>query len=615
MKLRKLIGAMAFLLVCVILLVTASYAWLSMSRAPEITGVDVQIGANGSLAIALLSDSTYLDPTLIRSSVGDSAEIQNPTVSNQTWGNVIDLSDGSYGLSRISMLPSRLNVSAGEQGVVSSGMLSVPNYGVDGRFGSLSADTVSAVFSEDRFICYTDHQSYGVRGIGTISHMSSQQLSLASAKALVRSYTSAASSTAESVWMSNGAALFDICYRRYYLNLDSFNNSDVAAIRDTAARLLSAVSYIDLALRQGIVGYAASAMENESDFKTLRGTVENTAVPLSAITAMLPISLPSGFGSWIEAVESNKTAAYSAITACDMLRGDRYTWQQISPLLEAVIDLNEVFVGQSRLTSITPGTLLPIDIVLTISPEAGIMADTADFTGNYSAFFSYGDTSSVEVTTLSPVSKAYLTQVAEVLEGLEPAGNGMAADAELNDVYGCAIDLAFRCNTNSNLLLQTAPMLRVDNDSEGIDIQGGGSYMRFSSENLTEEQIVAMMDAIRIAFLDNRSNLLCIAKLNTSNCTSGEEGITAPLYLYEFIVSGDGSISMGERQTERNVIASLTEGIPTIVTVVMWLDGDHVDNSLAAISGKSMEGALNLQFAGSAALHAADVNIRANDGT
>lgn len=612
MKLRKLTSVITILLICLILLVSASYAWITISRTPEITGIDTQIGANGSLAIALLSDKTYLDPSGIRAGVGDSLEL-DPTSSNLTWGNVIDLSDESYGLGQISMLPSRLNVSAGEQNVVSSNMLSVPSYGLDGRFGSFAMDTVSSTFSEGKFIYYAERQGYGVRGIGTITDMSLQQSALAGAKSLVKSYSAAASAAAKSVWTSNGAFLFDICYRKYYLNLESFNNSDVAAIRDTATRLMNALSYIDLALRQGIIGYASSTVENESDLKTLRTTVENTSIPLSMMVDMLPADLPSGFSKWIDTVDNDRLAMYGVITACDRLRGDRYTWEIISPLLGAVMNTEEVFVGQDRLASITPGTLLPVDAVLTMTPEAGVMADIADYAGNYSTFFSYTDTTSVEAVTMSTVSKAYLAQVSEALDKLEPAGDGIASSSVLEDVYGFAVDLAFQSNLPSDLLLQTEPELRVDNDSQGADIQGGGSYMRFSSEDLSEEQIVYMMDAIRLAFLDNRNNLLGIAKLNTSNYTVGENGVIAPLYLYDFAVSPDGSLSMGERQKKDNVITSLTAGIPNIVTVVVWLDGDHVDNSLAANGSKSMEGALNLQFAGSGTLHSANLDIRPSE--
>jgi surface protein len=135
--------------------------------------------------------------------------------------------------------------------------------------------------------------------------------------------------------------------------------------------------------------------------------------------------------------------------------------------------------------------------------------------------------------------------------------------------------------------------------------QGGGSYMRFASEYMTIEQIVPLMDAIRIGFLDNQNDLIAIAKLNTSNFEETEEGISAALHLYHYSVAADGSISMGERLKEDAAITALPEGMPVVLTVVVWLDGDHVENSYVATNAQSITGVLNLQFASSAELQPA----------
>ena len=66
---RKLIVIIVAFIVSIALLVSATFAWFSMSTMPEISGIDTYIGANGSLEIALLSDSSYLDPSSIRSKV------------------------------------------------------------------------------------------------------------------------------------------------------------------------------------------------------------------------------------------------------------------------------------------------------------------------------------------------------------------------------------------------------------------------------------------------------------------------------------------------------------------------------------------------------------------
>ena len=121
-----------------------------------------------------------------------------------------------------------------------------------------------------------------------------------------------------------------------------------------------------------------------------------------------------------------------------------------------------------------------------------------------------------------------------------------------------------------------------------------------------------MMDALRVAFLDNQSNMIGLAKLNTSNYSETEEGISAPLYLYDHNVSPDGSISVGERLDDQSSLMYLSEDMATVLTVVVWLDGDHVDNALASIGGLSMTGSLNLQFASSADLLPSQQNIKNN---
>ncbi len=183
---------------------------------------------------------------------------------------------------------------------------------------------------------------------------------------------------------------------------------------------------------------------------------------------------------------------------------------------------------------------------------------------------------------------------------------------QLEDVYGFAIDLAFRCNAASDLLLQTSPTDRIGQEgrTELTSTQGSGSFMKFTSDQLDTEQMVMMMDAIRICFVDNQNHILALAKLNTSNYNEEEGAVSAPLYLYDYTISNDGSISMGERREDDSVVTSLQKDVATVITTVVWLDGDHIDNSSAAITAQSMSGMLNLQFASSADLVASDIGIQ-----
>lgn len=134
--LREKVTAVAFLLaLSVIMLTSASYAWLTISKAPEVTAVNTNIAANGSLEIALATGNGLIPPG--ESQVGDSAAADEQTTiyANTTWGNLINLNDEAYGLENLVLRPAQLNTAA---------LLESPLYGSvfggDGRVTQLSSN-------------------------------------------------------------------------------------------------------------------------------------------------------------------------------------------------------------------------------------------------------------------------------------------------------------------------------------------------------------------------------------------------------------------------------------------------------------------------------------------
>ena len=130
--------------------------------------------------------------------------------------------------------------------------------------------------------------------------------------------------------------------------------------------------------------------------------------------------------------------------------------------------------------------------------------------------------------------------------------------------------------------------------------------MEFTTKdkNFSVTSMLQLMDAVRVAFVDDQYNVLGIAKLNTSNRTSEDGKVKAPLYLYDFTISAeDDSLVMGERRKTSNVITALEQNTAKAISVVVWLDGDIVDNTMvSATEDVSLSGILNLQFASSADL-------------
>lgn len=136
-EIRERVIAVALLFAMSMAMMTsATFAWLTISRAPEVTAVSTTVAANGNLEIALATGNQMLAVPPEESEIGDSyaAEGQSVTAANVTWGNLVNLSDESYGLEHLELKPAQLNTAA---------LLTSPLYGAeyhkDGRVEKLTS--------------------------------------------------------------------------------------------------------------------------------------------------------------------------------------------------------------------------------------------------------------------------------------------------------------------------------------------------------------------------------------------------------------------------------------------------------------------------------------------
>lgn len=125
---RRLSAALIMLLVSSIMLVATTYAWFTLSTAPEVKNIDTTVAGNGSLEIALLP--TNGDITAITSGRGTSGDYAGgnalATAANVSWGNLLDLSDASYGLAKLEMTPAHVDLTDGFK-------FTTADFGYDGR--------------------------------------------------------------------------------------------------------------------------------------------------------------------------------------------------------------------------------------------------------------------------------------------------------------------------------------------------------------------------------------------------------------------------------------------------------------------------------------------------
>lgn len=156
---KRKVFMVCMLLACSgILAVVTTYAWFILSTAPEISGVTMTAGANGSLEVVLLDNTTFNSPDekiSVSEDGADSLYGEDGTTkltgfdairkANARWGNLVDLSAEEYGLGKIKLYPSVLNTANGSipRG---EGILSIPRYGLDGRVVKVSSDTVSSFY-------------------------------------------------------------------------------------------------------------------------------------------------------------------------------------------------------------------------------------------------------------------------------------------------------------------------------------------------------------------------------------------------------------------------------------------------------------------------------------
>lgn len=555
---RKLYSALSMLLVSGIMMVTSSYAWFVMSTAPEVKGIQTQVGANGALEIALLNKQSWDD--LTRLDMGDIDENatteQNTVEANLTWGNLVDLESATYGLSNIILQPSRLNVTSattgeGENAVtnytVNGGtLLKTPVYGEDGRVKKLEEKAVASVYkAEDKAF---NVEGYGVRAIGTAANMSTFQLGMNAARTQISNFTTSARSAASTALNTHGGNMASIAVA-YALQgkEDGYTKQDIKNIKALAVDMKAAVDQIENGMRQVYAGYIttkASGVAAEN-YQTALEYIQNPETTLQALHTEYPDAITADYNisDFITKLENTKKLVKDATDKCDTyIRENRtYTWAEISGIITPLVNIDKMTLGGKSITELkkelknSDGSinfdaavkLVQGGLNITVPSGSGLLSEIADFVGDYTATVTVKEVT-VGGNSLKDVDVGMETKTGENPPILTACSNKLSAQelieatgsSAITDYYGYAIDLAFRTNaTNSSLQLQTDPANRIYNDgsSQNEALQGGGSYMTFKTEaGLSATKMVKLMNGVRVVFMDKSQNVLKLAKLDTT---------------------------------------------------------------------------------------------------
>ena len=604
---KKLMGAVCMLLVASIMMISATYAWFTLSTAPEITGITTSVGANGNLEMALLNNTTYDDLSQIKSAVGDSKDTDGKSITqaNVTWGNLVDLSDTSYGTSSFKLNPSIPVVNS--NGVVSDTTpLATASYGTDGRVKALETNTVTGIYNADKGAFYATGK--GVRGIGVASAMTPQQQAFRVAVANVAADTAVAKTAVQNALNMNGSALGSLAVNM--ANNDSYaaTTADIAAINSVIDSVTTAKEKLGEAIQYAMMAEAVAKNADASKELTaysLEYYTGTTSAITNAITGYNAIVVPAK----LEETANTATVkeALKGLLDTDHLTLNGYT------MAEVKTHIGDIVGAMSG-----GGLVLVMD-----STNTGSFQKIAAMAGNIAAQITiakleYGGLSvpDVSATMRTDIGSGapIMATLYSALSAITVEGSATAEQTVISDLYGYAIDMAFRTNAaGSKLLLQTDAAQRIYSDAIDTSTQGGGSYMEFTPTSLNNNQFKGLLNSVKVLFLDSSNKILAVAGLDTSslrdaNGTAAAVAGKFPLKMVDanFVdVDNTSTTNFTVTHTEvsgRGVITDLQQNAATRISVMVYLDGASVDNSMVSVDAQSMTGSLNLQFSSSASL-------------
>lgn len=632
----KLMAAICMLLVSSIMMVSTTYAWFTLSTAPEVTGISTAVGANGNLEIALQPYDG--DSSKITSGSADSMEVQAVALANVTWGNLVDVSDNTiYGLENIKLYPSALNTLVTDETegtkAVQTSPLKTPEYGADGRVAELKANTMTGVYSNNGFYenveGVTTSGAYGVRAVGVASGMSPRQLAYRAALQSASTADTSAKRTASTSLNNNGSVLADVAISHAMAEgadttSDYYDDTDVNAMKQAVSDLQTALDSIENALLKYIL---ANSLANATDdtYEALVTAFEAETLTLDNVADVENVAIPAamqGDNGIIAKLDAAISNADNAATALSTLTDGAYMWGEISPALQYLVNTEYLSINGDSVDEVMadPGALassvMADGLTLTMNTGAGVYADIADFCGDYSASITIAELSYGTLTvpnvpatmnTQTSVSPVYLSQAQASVAEFTAADGGSSSNP-ISDFYGYIIDLAFRTNAaDSYLLLQQEATDRIyGEDGSNSQTMGGGAYMSFTStsDTFTSTAVKSLMSNIRIVFFDtDTKEIISYAALdNTSAETDTSGAVKMPLIM----VDEDGEAIEDDAATdvdETIAIMALDQNTIHELSVMVYLDGESVTNAdVAADSASSMEGEMNLQFASSATL-------------
>ena len=656
---QKVMAALSMLIISLIITVTATYAWVTISVNPEVTGMDTTITGNGSLEIALVNPDG--DEPAISGKTDSIASGNLVTAANITWGNLVNLAHESYGLDELILRPALLNTSNLQvrplQGAV---------YGTDGRISGTSDKYMYTTWDGNQFVVPQDTNknyidAYGVRAIASFK------------------FTTAATTTA-----TYEALLTEV--GNSHSNVEGYY---VSALSDKNIEALSGLmaAYIQSKVNEKGLGPSGSSSsevdvtEYLGDMYNMYQDIYNSMVAQQDVFVKLAnvqlfvdsTSKATAFNpvDWTYLYQNRATldTSYTTTSHVISLTGlkqfcsdfalvekdlgylktyyensiadppQSYYWSsggvsgyQISNIVDRMVSTATVTVNGTALSALASDISGAMDMLSNannvIIINNGIIKRYEDTAVQYNrlnehlsipvstflkTFNAQGDVSTLAGYNDTPsyYSEDYKNSQVETLSGSDPVAE---------DTYGLAVDLWLRSNEQDTIVLLEGAVVtdeigtvigydgvnRIWNTtnesmlSTNSTTQGSGSCYVFQAATPEDQaRSLELLDCFKVAFIGPNGEYYASASMDTDNYYAKNGEVTVPLVVdansLVFEEDVDGEIR------KRYGIIQLEEDEATWITALVYLDGNKITNEEVLIDGE-LEGSLNIQFGSSASL-------------
>lgn len=657
---EKVLAACMMLFIALLTAVSATYAWVTLSRAPQVSNVKTTLSSNGTLEIALADGDGTKEPEEfdVDEAVGINTDV---LVTNRQWGNLINISDARYGIDDLVLRPATLG------GNLRDNPLQGAVYGEDGRITETNSKFTYAKWDGSQFLASKD---YGVRAIASYY----TQTSDASAAEYEQRYktVAAAHTTANEFYRKDAMSRENISglgnvmstYLQSKLNEKGYGTGDknialttqqVTSVYNVYAALVQAMdkecdALVALAnLQQYIYSREHEDVPyTELDWAELRanaamfdlgGAKHKTGNAVSKPAEAVGIQNLSKF-------ISDLTQANNDVAALKALVDKSNAGQQVySNELDAAVNhlcspssalidgksLNQWMSGSKldllgltsgdHLVTLGDGLLKRFEqMAIDASYRLPSSTSTKDNAASVSARAKYsGFSMNINMTghlcTSASGNSFYQDDFGLISASID------ASDKIAEDTYGMAVDFWVRTNAEQTyLILEGATTTDTDGTIlryDGVNrvwgptgnavlttdstTQGGGScYIYYADTPEDMARSLELLRSFKVAFVSQDAKLIATAEMDIQHYCAVNGRITVPLVLSEVssLPYTYNDPDDPEQEITAYAIRQLKMDHAERITALIYLDGVSLENT-DVLASANINGQLNIQFGSS----------------